>query len=231
MLVIFILGIFLSYPAYSATLTGVKVKSEKGESEITFPIEFKVESSERVSGIQFDIVIPRGTKITNMIIGSSAQKANKMVSFNQIKSRTYRTIVAGLNQEPILDGTILFVNIAIENQELTGEQLINFENPVLADPEGNSVSCTVIPGKILFVNNSDENKKQSENLPDTKNQPPISPATEKQGRFKLINIGLAIIAIVIVFVAIAIFTKKIVSSQNKKMQTTKLSKKTKKKNF
>jgi len=224
-------GIFLSYPAYSATLIGVKVKAEKGKSEITFPIEFKLESSERVSGIQFDIVIPRGTKITNMIIGSSAQKANKMVSFNQIKSRTYRTIVAGLNQEPILDGTILFVNIAIENQELVGEQLINLENPVLADPEGNPISCTVIPGKIFFVSKAEENLKQSENPPDTENQPPISSAEEKQGESNLKNIGLTIIAIVIVFVIIAVFTKKIINSQNKNIQTSKFNKKTKKKNL
>ncbi len=228
-LIIFIGGLLFSYPAYSATLTALKVKSEKGKLELTLPVEFDVEASERVSGIQFDIIIPSGMKITNMLVGSSAQKANKMVSFNQIKRQTYRTIVAGLNQEPIQGGTILLINIAIENQELAGKQLINLENPVLADPEGNSVPCTVIPGEIFFTGNNEEIAKQDKNLPDTNDTSPISSEREKQGIFKLKNIGLAIIVIVIALVLIAILVKKMVSIQSSNTQITKLHKKTKKK--
>ncbi len=194
-----ILGLTIPILAYSATLIPVKVKCETGQKSITLPIDLKTEPSERVSGIQFDINIPPGTKITGMNVGDSARKSNKMVSYNQIKTQTYRTIVAGLNQSPISDGTVLFIHIAIEDTALTGKQIVKLTNIVLADPEGNSVNSKVLPGEILFPG--------GETSPET--QPTGLPTSDAWGNFPFTrkHIGIVLIVIVGVLIIAGIFIR------------------------
>ncbi len=209
--IIFTIGMLSPYIAYPATLIPLKVKCEQGQKNVRLPIDLKTEPLERVSGIQFDIVIPPGTKITNMSVAESAQKANKMVSFNQIKNQTYRTIVAGLNQQTIPEGTILFVNVSIEDTTLSGKQIIKLLNTVLADPEGKSIPCTVIPGEILFPGeklslNTQDSSTSAQNL------------NGKSTLFNTRNIGIIItLSITTIFIA-GIVTRQIMS--NKKTNFT-----------
>ncbi|MGC8737211.1 MAG: hypothetical protein ACP5UA_01040 [Candidatus Hydrogenedens sp.] len=179
--------------AYPATLCPLKVKCEQGQRDILLPIDLKIEPSERISGIQFDIIIPAGTKITNMSVAESAKKSNKMVSYNQIKNQTYRTIIAGLNQQSIPEGTILFVSITIEDSTLAGRQLVKLSNTVLADPEGNAVNCNVLPGEILFPGNN----TSSDSNHSSPASPPIEETTSSNAK------GIKII-LVLIFVLIFI---------------------------
>jgi len=186
------------------------VKCEQGQKEIVLPIDLKVDPSERISGIQFDIIIPVGTKITNMSVAESAQKANKMVSYNQIKNQTYRTIIAGLNQQSIPTGTILFVKIAIEDGTLSGKQLVKLSNTVLADPEGNSVNCTVLPGEILFPGDTPSM--------DTSDKTPSSSSIEETNYFSAKSIKIVLIlTLVLIFIA-GLITRQIIKSR--KVDTT-----------
>lgn len=206
-LVFLITGFLFPYFAYPATLVPLKVKCEQGQKKVLLPIDLKTESSERISGIQFDIVIPSGTKITSMSLAESTQRSNKMVSYNQIKNQTYRTIIAGLNQQPIPEGTILFVNIAIEDSTLSGKQLVKLLNPVLADPEGNSVNCAVLPGEILFPGDN-----SSSDLSEKAHSP--SPI-EETNYLNAKSIRIVLILTFVFVITVGIITRQIIKKRKK----------------
>lgn len=156
-----------------------------------------------------------------MSVAESAQKANKMVSYNQIKSNTYRTIIAGLNQQSIPEGTLLFVNITIEDKTLMGKHLVKLSNAVLADPEGNSVNCIVLPGEILFsetvtLTESDTSKNT------------IAPSSKETTKFldrKKIGI---LILITVITLSIGLIVKKVVKNKNSTLENKNRNKKRKK---
>lgn len=181
------------------------MKCEQGQKEVILPIDLKTEASERISGIQFDIIIPAGTKITTMSVAESTQKANKMVSYNQIKNQTYRTIIAGLNQQSIPAGTILFVKITIEDNTLSGKQLVKLLNTVLADPEGNSVHCTVLPGEILFpgsASSTDTNDRTSSPSP-----------IEKKNYISAKSIKIVLILTIVLIFTAGLITRQIIKTR------------------
>ncbi len=129
-----------------------------------------------------------------MSVAESAQKANKMVSYNQIKTNTYRTIVAGLNQQTISEGTILFVKISIEDNTLTGKQIVKLLNTVLADPEGNSVNCVVLPGEILFSGSESLSEKEDKVSSPSNNEESCTLDFKKVGFIILLSIAIILIS-------------------------------------
>jgi len=151
---------------YAVAIEPAKIKLEQGQKEVIIPIEIKTGLSEKVSGVQFDINIPTWMTISQMTVGTSAQQAGKMVSFNQINRGIYRTIIAGLNQESIQSGTLVFVHIKFSEGMPQGKEIIKLTNPVIADPEGNSLPCTTFPGEISTTsesNSTSEPDKQTKN--------------------------------------------------------------------
>lgn len=140
-----------------------------------------------------------------MSVAESTQKANKMVSYNQIKNQTYRTIIAGLNQQSIPEGTILFVKITIEDSTLSGKQLVKLLNTVLADPEGNSVNCTVLPGEILFPG--------STSSMDTSDSNPPSSTIEGTNYFSAKSIRIILILTLILIFIAGLITRQIIKTR------------------
>ncbi len=135
---------------YSASLVVGTVNLSGGEKGGKIPVEIKLEEGENVSGVQFDILMPSGVVVKEVERGSSAEKANKMVTFNRISSDTYRVLVAGLNRERIEEGAIVWVKFELTEPPTSGKYRVKLSNVVLADPDGNSVPCIVQYGAIIF---------------------------------------------------------------------------------
>jgi len=104
---------------------------------------------EKVSGVQFDIVMPTGVVVKEVAQGQSAQKANKMATYNMLNASTYRVIVAGLNREILEDGPIALIKFELSEVTTSNKYRIKLSNVVLADPDGNSVSSVIQHGTII----------------------------------------------------------------------------------
>ncbi len=155
-----------------------------------------------------------------MSVTESVQKANKMVSYNQIKTNTYRTIIVGLNQQTVPGGTILLVNISIEDSTLKGKQIVKLLNTVLADPEGNSVNAIVLPGEILFSGGESLSEKED------KTSSPLS--VEESSILDSKKVGFVIfLSIFMVFIGV-IIVKKVIINKKSNVVSPKQSKKHKK---
>lgn len=151
--------LILQGSSFPANLVVVSVSVTPNDKLVTLPIEIQVKAGEKVSGVQFDLVMPIEINVEEIQPGESARKANKMCTYNKLNSYTYRVIVAGLNRETFEDGTIVLVKFGITGLYMSGKHRVKLSNVVLADPDGNSVPCVVQPGSIsiLNVNSSEDN--------------------------------------------------------------------------
>ncbi|MCX8065518.1 MAG: hypothetical protein N3G21_10155 [Candidatus Hydrogenedentes bacterium] len=211
-LCIFLWVLVVQLDSFSADLIVGSVSLKQGEKIVVLPVDIKVKPGEKVSGVQFDITMPFEFSVKEARLGESAQKANKMCTYNKINSYTCRVIVAGLNRDVLDEGTLVFIKFELTDIPTGGKHRIKLSNVVLADPDGNSVVCVVQPGGIVVGGDLPDNNTA------TVPSPPIKSSfgsEDNRGKSLLLwIIFIAVVTIVIFFILYIVFRKSSLFNNN-----------------
>ena len=106
---------------------------------ITIPITILAEPGEQPASLQFDLSFDdMSFALLDVQVGDAAAQASKSVVFSESAAGTITVIVAGLNQNTILDGVVANISLCPLN-EVVDVSALGFDTVVVSDPFGRPV--------------------------------------------------------------------------------------------
>lgn len=137
--------------AQAGTLSGAQVPAVAG-SQVAVEFTLSADSSERVTGIQFDLRFDsRALTITKIDTGPAALAAGKILSSNALEPGRYRVLVAGLNQSQIESGVVVVAEVEVA-ADAGGTLPLEIAALVLSDPKGRSIAAGSKDAALLLGN-------------------------------------------------------------------------------
>lgn len=149
---IFLLITMCLYAQQAPTISVASVTSYANTS-ISLPVNFTTGTT-GVSTLQFDLTLPAGVTSPSPAVvttGQAATLAGKTASANVLPSGAVRILLFGLNQNVIQSGNIVNVSLNIGVAVPVGSFTVNIGNIVCANPAGNNVPTTGVPGTIVVI--------------------------------------------------------------------------------
>jgi len=175
------LGLCITGPANAGTITvGQPVDTSAGQ--FALPVTNTLNTGEAPSTMQFDIYYdPLQVQLIEVAAGSAATDAGKGVSYNVLEPGRARFIAAGVNRDPIGEGTIVGITFQTLETATTGKMPITIRNTVMADADANLIVSHGVDGSIEIDVDSLETSEQDRVLepiesPDTGDTAAMQPA-------------------------------------------------------
>jgi len=116
-------------------------------SSLLLPITFASQSSS-VTGLQFDLQYDSANLSLTTTLGDTARAAAKTLSLWQLYPGPWRFFIVGLNQAPLVDGTLVNLYVNVSLTALPDTYPIQLLNVLASDPSAQAVATTATEGRV-----------------------------------------------------------------------------------
>jgi len=116
-------------------------------SSLLLPITFASQSSS-VTGLQFDLQYDSANLSLTTTLGDTARAAAKTLSLWQLYPGLWRFFIVGLNQAPLVDGTLVNLYVNVSLTALPDTYPIQLLNVLASDPSAQAVATTATEGRV-----------------------------------------------------------------------------------
>lgn len=139
----------ISASGYASSVTIESATAIPGFGTCNIPVTLGIDPGEQVAGAQWDLVFDSDViTVKSIETGSVAAAAGKSVSFSTIEAGRIRVLVTGLNMNVMSSGVMAIVTISVPAGSPGGDQPLDMEDAVLADPYGVAVPCVAGSGTL-----------------------------------------------------------------------------------
>ncbi|MGA1871177.1 MAG: cohesin domain-containing protein [bacterium] len=128
-------------------------------------VDLMTGAEENVAALQFDVSYDAAQLTFNEVTaGQVTLDAGKDITPSTPSTGTIRTIVYGLNQNSIADGTIAIISFDINASASAGEVALSISNAVASDPDADSISLSTVDESITISSGGadDDSEESSE---------------------------------------------------------------------
>jgi len=120
-----------------------------GTGQIIVPVTYATDAGGQGSAMQFDLHYPpQQVRPTAVVTGSAAQSADKGASYNVVRPGVLRVIVAGMNQQPVGNGTVAEVTFEPVETTTDGNVRLTLRDTVVSDGDGNPIASNGVDGSF-----------------------------------------------------------------------------------
>ena len=116
-------------------------------SSLLLPVTFSSQSS-FVTGVQFDLQYDSSALSLSATVGESARTSRKTLYLWDLSPGQRRFLIVGLNQDPIVDGTLINLFASVSSNAAGGTYPLQLLNVVGTDSSGLAVTVMAIDGAI-----------------------------------------------------------------------------------
>jgi len=103
-----------------------------------------------VSGLQFDLQYDNTALTLTATVADAARGSGKTVYFADLAPNQRRFLVQGLNNNPIIDGTVVSLFVAVSPGASSGASTLQFSNLVATDPSGQPTTLIANAGVLTI---------------------------------------------------------------------------------
>jgi hypothetical protein len=134
-------ALFLAAPVALASQVSLPDQSAAPGTSVLIPVAFAGEAAS-VSGVQFDIGYDNSAMSLVITVGDAASASEKSLYIADVAPNKKRVLIVGLNQNLILDGTLVNLFANINDDAPNGVYALGLWNVCGSDPSGNSTPVT-----------------------------------------------------------------------------------------
>jgi len=135
--------------AQPAELSLPNVSASPGAS-LLLSVRFESRLSS-VAAVQFDLQYDNKVLTLTAVVGEAARNSGKALYFTDLALNTRRFLVRGLNQNPIIDGNLIDLFIAVNQAALPRPYTLQFSNVVGSDTSGQQAYVLAADGAVTIV--------------------------------------------------------------------------------
>ncbi len=136
--------------AFAALLEAGSVQVYPGETGAQVPVRVAADAGEEVAAVTVTIEYDDVAAIlTDAAAGPAAESAGKTVTLNMVDGHSARLVVAGLNQTPIPDGTLVYLIFDVSVFAQPGAHEVALSEAALSDPFGQPLFVEVMSGALV----------------------------------------------------------------------------------
>lgn len=150
---------------HGASIAVGEASGAAGTQGVLLSVDLTTGADENVAALQFDVNYDADQLTFNEVTtGQVTLDAGKDVTSSTPSTGTIRTIVYGLNQNSIADGTIAIISFDINASASAGEVALSISNAVASDPDADSISLSTVDESITISSGGadDDSEESSE---------------------------------------------------------------------
>ena len=103
-----------------------------------------------VAGLQFDLQYDNSALTVTATVADAARASGKTLYFADLAPNQRRFLVQGLNRNPIIDGAVIHLFVAVSPGAPAGAYTPQFSNVVATDPSGQPATLVAAPGALMI---------------------------------------------------------------------------------
>lgn len=134
-------------PALFSAVVSLPAPSSPPGGSIIVPVVFAAEESS-ATALQFDVQYDDAAMSLGMTVGEAARKSAKSLYAADVGPGLKRFVICGLNQTPLLDGTIVNLFVILRPDAATGLYPLKLAGVVGADPSAAPVTVRSTDGSV-----------------------------------------------------------------------------------